>query len=34
MNHVIGLMALESFALTISTNCRIFDVADIGSVPG
>jgi len=34
MNQVIALMELESLALMISTSCKIFDVADIGSVPG
>lgn len=34
INQVISLIELESFALMISTSWRIFDVADIGSVPG
>lgn len=34
INHVIALIELESFVLRISSNCKIFDVADIGSVPG
>lgn len=34
INHVIALIELESLVLRISSNCKIFDVADIGSVPG
>lgn len=34
MNQVMELMEFESLALMISISCRIFEVADIGSVPG